>query len=636
MNFRIFFFFLSSNIFWHVFSEVLHVNRGNFTWNSNGKRIDFIKSNDFDKNFISSQNYSADTAVPNKKVLSYNDLDVAHKEYSEHTKLFFPSFNFNYSKVIDKCITDYGFLVGFLRKIALTFYYFNRIKKLEDDEFKRNSNRAWKIGHDNHTKININIKITKYNDEFNQSLSVDTLPGSFISNLFHPSDTNWIEYEVKRSQPENNTYKLVEILKNENNGVFSVIECICNFAIETQRNLGLNTTSIERCEEKIEDIILAMKMNPEAEFDLTQVSLDQPPSKLIIPDSIRGDKISRKWKESKVEGKELVVDYNFTSKRFKLVNTTDKGINIIRELLFEFNSSKGNTDSFIVNDNSDPLLNYFDSRDVNGKSCVYFPYDQGKCGACYAFVVSSSVSISNCIQESFLTSPLSPQQIIDCSQSFGNLGCNGGFYSNGWSYLLESNNPKNLFCSWEEYPYIESQKDCKSNKCSGCLTVGRYNVFTGLSLTGSEGWDFVTTILPKVGSISLSINSNLPGFASYSGGIYRAPRCTLSSELDHAVIMIGFGVSDSGEKYYVIQNSWGASWGISGFMNVSASSCDMFWYPGIIRQLPSDPIPEVCEGNAFLLAGAGKKYHSDSFEIKQNSIHFNIIVLIIALFLILI
>ncbi|KAK6590420.1 cathepsin like thiol protease membrane associated [Cryptosporidium xiaoi] len=618
-----------------VFSEVSNKNETNFRWNLNSSEIDFAANRNFGNNYIYSQTADYDNTTSNGSIPLSHNLDFAYKGHSEHTELLFSSFSFNYSKIVDRCITDYNFLRGFLRKIALTFYYSSKVMKLENEEFKRNSNMAWKIARDHRKRINISINITKYNGEIDDNLNFETLPGPFLNNLLHSSNTSWVGNEFSRFQRENSTYRLVDVLKNEDSGIFSIRECICNFVLETQRNLDLNVTSIEKCEKKIDDIILAMKANPEAEFDLTQVSLDQPPSKLVVPDNVRGVKISRKWRESVVEGKELVFGYNFTSGGISLVNKTSEGINVVRELLSEYQKSEINSDQLKANDKSNKL-NYFDSRDVNGKSCVYFPYDQGKCGGCYAFVVSSSVSISNCIQESILTAPLSPQQIIDCSQGFGNLGCNGGFYSNGWSYLLESNNPQNSFCSWEEYPYVESKKICRANKCTGCLTVGKYNVFTGLSLTGDDGWDFVTTVLPKVGSISLSVNSNLPGFTSYSGGIYKAPKCTVPSDLDHAVIMVGFGVSSNGEKYYVIQNSWGVSWGISGFMNISTSSCDMLWYPGIIRQLPSGPISEVCEENVFLLAGPGRTYNSNSLEIKRNIVHLNIFMSIIVFCLVLV
>ena len=54
--------------------------------------------------------------------------------------------------------------------------------------------------------------------------------------------------------------------------------------------------------------------------------------------------------------------------------------------------------------------------------------DQGQgCSDEYAFNVGESIAGAKCVLTRDLKR-LSEQQIIDCSQSFGNLGCQGGFY----------------------------------------------------------------------------------------------------------------------------------------------------------------------------------------------------------------
>lgn len=54
--------------------------------------------------------------------------------------------------------------------------------------------------------------------------------------------------------------------------------------------------------------------------------------------------------------------------------------------------------------------------------------DQGQgCNDEYAFNVGESIAGAKCVLTRDLKR-LSEQQIIDCSQSFGNLGCQGGFY----------------------------------------------------------------------------------------------------------------------------------------------------------------------------------------------------------------
>lgn len=51
--------------------------------------------------------------------------------------------------------------------------------------------------------------------------------------------------------------------------------------------------------------------------------------------------------------------------------------------------------------------------------------DQGKCGACYAFSAMTVVSYA-VIMEFNVTNIFSKQELVDCSQKYGNNGCDGG------------------------------------------------------------------------------------------------------------------------------------------------------------------------------------------------------------------
>lgn len=92
--------------------------------------------------------------------------------------------------------------------------------------------------------------------------------------------------------------------------------------------------------------------------------------------------------------------------------------------------------------------------------------NQGECGACWSFaaisVMECMISIANTgIGPLVPPVSLSVQQLIDCTtnsaenilkfgKNYGNLGCNGGWMSNGWNFIRDWGVMTN-----DAYPYTE-------------------------------------------------------------------------------------------------------------------------------------------------------------------------------------
>jgi hypothetical protein len=65
--------------------------------------------------------------------------------------------------------------------------------------------------------------------------------------------------------------------------------------------------------------------------------------------------------------------------------------------------------------------------------------------------------------------------------------------------------------------------------------------------------------------VTIAIEADQSSFQLYKSGVFTG-KC--GTTLDHAVALVGYGTMD-GLDYYILRNSWGQSWGQSGYMLIS-------------------------------------------------------------------
>jgi cathepsin L len=195
-----------------------------------------------------------------------------------------------------------------------------------------------------------------------------------------------------------------------------------------------------------------------------------------------------------------------------------------------------------------------DDVDWRLKGAVTPIKDQGQCGSCWAFSATGAVEGINAIKGKKIDDiSSSEQQLVDCSGSYGNYGCNGGLMDSAFDYIIKSS--KGLD-SEKSYPYTARDGSCKFNRDNIVTTITGHK-----SVPGKNEGALQNAI--KDQPVSVAIDAAHSSFQFYHSGVYYESACS-PTNLDHGVLAVGYG-NNNGD-YYIVKNSWGTSWGAQGYI----------------------------------------------------------------------
>jgi C1A family cysteine protease len=184
--------------------------------------------------------------------------------------------------------------------------------------------------------------------------------------------------------------------------------------------------------------------------------------------------------------------------------------------------------------------------------------NQQQCGSCWAFSAAEQIE-SDSMRTLGKKWTLSPEQIVQCDRT--SQGCNGGWTEHAYKYVQGNGG----LCTESEYPYTSGRGvtgQCQtSSKHDYVVTVTGYKTVKGESSMASY--------VQKTGPLSVCVDASK--WNTYTGGIMTS----CGNRVDHCVQAVGVDASSKG--YWKVRNSWGVTWGESGYIRLAygKNMCDI-------------------------------------------------------------
>jgi C1A family cysteine protease len=188
------------------------------------------------------------------------------------------------------------------------------------------------------------------------------------------------------------------------------------------------------------------------------------------------------------------------------------------------------------------------------KGAVTPVYNQGQCGSCWAFSATEAIE-----SQYFLAGKINPigsfsmEQIVQCDPY--DYGCNGGWPYNAYKYIIGAKG----IDSYSSYPYTSG--DGVTGQCHVNPADFEGHISSWQWVTQSENEQQMQQFTYTTGPPSVCVDA--ASWSGYQGGVITSSEC--GDQIDHCVQIVGWNVVQ-GLNAWLVRNSWGTSWGYSGYL----------------------------------------------------------------------
>lgn len=185
--------------------------------------------------------------------------------------------------------------------------------------------------------------------------------------------------------------------------------------------------------------------------------------------------------------------------------------------------------------------------------------DQGQCGSCWDFsgtTVATSAGYKAGQFKNDGTNYLSQQYVLDCLQTGG---CNG---DDNTTVLIAAKST-GLPMQAAYGPYTASVGTCKYTSSMPLFKLQDWGFCTPSQQQGVAATQDIKNAMVQYGPIGSAIAAD-DNFVNYQAGTVFTGN---STDINHDIVLVGWDDSKGGTGAWLLENSWGTSWGGDGAGN---------------------------------------------------------------------